>query len=261
MEGSMEGRSKEYFSRRVADEMVQNLRRSEWTTRQKVALTCRMLAREDHASGLAGQITVRGDADGTLITARFGLGFDEVTASNLIVVDDDLIPLDHGPIPNPATRFHLWIYRKRPDVNCIIHTHPPFVSALSMVGEELAVAHMDATPFYEDCGYLKDWPGVPIADYEGEVIAAALDRKRAIILAHHGQLVTGTRVEEAAYLAIFIERAARMQVRARAVGPIQPIRPELGREAHEFMLQGSIVDATFAYLARRVLRDEPECLE
>jgi L-fuculose-phosphate aldolase len=54
-----------------------------------------------------------------------------------------------------------------------------------MVGEELAVAHMDATPFFNDCAYLADWPGVPIADEEGQIISAALGEKRAILLDVH----------------------------------------------------------------------------
>ena len=62
-------------------------------------------------------------------------------------------------------------------MQCIVHTHPPAVSALSMVGEPLVVAHMDATPFYNDCAYLPQWPGPPIGDNEGEVISAALGRE------------------------------------------------------------------------------------
>ena len=39
-----------------------------------------------------------------------------------------------------------------------------------MLGEELAVAHMDTTLFFEDCAYLPDWPGVPFGDEEGEIV-------------------------------------------------------------------------------------------
>jgi L-fuculose-phosphate aldolase len=66
---------------------------------------------------------------------------------------------------------------------------------------------------------------VPFGDEEGEIISKALGQKHAPLLAHHGQLVTCGTVEEAAVLAVFMERAAKMQLRARAVGPIKPIRP------------------------------------
>jgi len=93
-----------------------------------------------------------------------------VTASNLLLLDDDLHPVAGDGMPNPSTRFHLWIYRARPDVSCILPTHPPHVSALSMLGEELAVAHMDATMFFEDCAHLPGWPGVPFGDEEDATI-------------------------------------------------------------------------------------------
>ncbi|WP_338057121.1 class II aldolase/adducin family protein [Streptomyces yunnanensis] len=115
-----------------------------------------------------------------------------------------------GHMPNPANRFHSWIYRKRADVNCIIHTHPLHTAALAMLEVPLMVSQMDTTPLYDDCAFLKDWPGVPVGNEEGEIISAALGDKRAVLLAHHGQLVTGSTIEEACTLALLIERAARL---------------------------------------------------
>src|SRR3546814_10077368 len=132
-----------------------------------------------------------------------------------------------------------------PDVRSIVHTHPPYISALSMLGEELAISHMDTSMFYEDCAWLPHWPGVPIGDEEGELISTALGGKRAILLAHHGQLVACGTVEEACVLAYNIERAARLHLLARAVGPIKPIEPELGREAHDYRLKPRAIGAIF----------------
>ncbi len=232
----------------------------EWSVQQKLALSGRILAREGHGSGLAGQLTARGDAPGTMWTARFGLGFEEVTASDFLLVDDDLNVVRGEGMANPSNRLHLHIYRVRPDVQSIIHTHPPHVSALSMIGEPLAVSHMDTSLFYEDCAWLPEWPGVPIGDEEGEIISEALGDKRTILLAHHGQLSAGQTVEEAAVLSLFFERAARLQLLARAAGEIRPIKPELGREAHDYRLNPKPIGATFHYLARQVLKTESDCL-
>ena len=249
-------RDKQFYEQRASDEMARHFLSANYDVRQKLALAGRMLAREEHESGLAGQITARAEKPGTFWTARFGYGLDEVTASNLLLVDDDLNPVEGDGMPNPSTRFHLWIYRVRPDVTCILHTHPPYTSALSMVGEELAVAHMDTTMFFEDCAYLPEWPGVPFGDEEGDIISKALGQKRAILLAHHGQLVACPTIEEAAVLAVFMERAAKMQIRARAIGPIRPIRPELAREARQYRLKSKAIEATFNYFGRQILRDE-----
>lgn len=253
--------TKEDFDRQATAQMEEHLAIPQWDVRQKMALSCRILAGEGHESALAGQITARAGEPGTFWMLRFGLGFDEATASSLIRVDDQLRRVEGEGMPNPSNRFHLWIYRVRPDVNCIIHTHPPHVSALSMLGEELVAAHMDTSMFYDDCAFLRDWPGVPIGDEEGELISKALGTKRAILLAHHGQLVACSTVEEAAVMSVFFERAARLQLMARAVGTINPIKPELAREAHDYRLKPRPLGATFHYFARRVLRGEPECLK
>src|SRR5438105_6358845 len=205
-------RPKEAYHERATREMEKHLLAPGWNLRQKIALSCRILADEGHESALAGQITARGEKPGTYWMLSFGLGFDEAQASNIVLCDDDLNLLEGDGMVNPSNRFHLWIYRHRQDVNSIIHTHPPHCSALSMVGEELAIAHMDTSMFYEDVAFLPEWPGVPIGDEEGEIITRAIGSKRAILLAHHGQLVACSNIEEAAVLAIFIDSAAPMQL-------------------------------------------------
>lgn len=172
--------------------MLTQVDKGQWTDRQKIALTCRALYDAGHDSGLAGQISSRGEKPGTFLTQRLGLGFDEITEGNLLLVDEDLNVLEGDGMANPANRFHSWVYRARPDVNCIVHTHPLHVAALSMLEVPLQVSQMDIAPLYDDCAFLPDWPGVPVGNEEGEIISAALGDKRAILLAHHGQLVAGS---------------------------------------------------------------------
>lgn len=116
------------------------------TTRQKLALTCRIAFDGGHDSGLAYQISARSQQPGTYYTQRLGLGFDEITEDNLLLVDEDLQVLEGEGMPNPANRFHSWIYRAREDVNCIIHTHSLHTAALAMLEVPLMVSQMDTTP-------------------------------------------------------------------------------------------------------------------
>jgi L-fuculose-phosphate aldolase len=254
-------RNKAEYHARTAEQIARHLAVPPWSLRQKIALTCRILAAEGHESALAGQITARGDRAGTYWMLSFGLGFDEARACNIVLVDDDLNLLEGDGMVNPSNRFHLWIYRHRPDVTAIVHTHPPHCSALSMTGQPLIAAHMDTAMFHDDCAYLPEWPGPSIGDEEGRIIHEALGDKRAILLAHHGQLVATSSIEEAAVLAIFIERAARMQVLAQSVGSIKPINPAMAREARDYRLQPRVVAATFHYFARRVLKQDRDALD
>src|SRR5205823_8950458 len=108
----------------------------------------------------------------------------------------------------------------------------------------LRTIHMDSA--------MLQWPGVPVADDEGRIISASLGNAKCILLANHGLLTAGASVEEATYLAVFFERAARMQLRAMAAGGFKEVEPALAEEARDFLLQPSIVRATFAYWLRRV---------
>jgi len=240
---------KQDFIERVSREMAEDLPALKGTTAQLLATACRILAAEGHESGLAGQVTARGEKPDTWWTLEFGYGFDEATAGRMVLVDEDLKPLSGGR-PNPGVRFHVWIYRKRPDVQAVIHTHAPYASALAATGQPLKTIHMDSAMLH-GTAHLPDWPGVPVADDEGRIISGALGEAKTILLANHGLLATGTSVEEAAYLAVFFERAARMQLRAMSAGGFKEVKRELAEEARDFLLQPSIVRGTFAYWSRR----------
>lgn len=252
--------SKSDLMHRAEQRLAENFTGTGWSTRQKLALTCRALSDRGHDSGLAGQITARAEAPGTYYTQRLGLGFDEITDDNLLLVDEDLNVIEGEGMANPANRFHSWIYRARPDVQCIVHTHPFHVAALSMLETPLIVSHMDTTPLYDDCAFLPLWPGVPVGNEEGEIISAAIGDKKAILLAHHGQIIAGASVEEACSLAVLIERAAALQLAAMAAGTIRELPEKLAREAHDWTLLPNRSQANFAYYARRALAGHPDAI-
>jgi L-fuculose-phosphate aldolase len=245
---------KAHFLERVSREMDEDLGILELSPREALAACCRILAHEGHESGLAGQVTALGERAGTgastFWSLKFGLGFEEATGERMVLVDEDLKPLSGGRA-NPGVRFHVWIYRNRPDVKAIVHTHAPYASALAATGTPLKTIHMDSAMLH-GTAHLPEWPGVPVADDEGRIISGALGSAKTILLSNHGLLAAGASIEEATYLAVFFERAARMQIRAMAAGGFKEVKPDLAEEARKFLLQPSIVRGTFAYWARRV---------
>ena len=224
-----------------------------------------ILADEGHESGLAGQITARGPAPGTFWTLPLGLAFEEATDDAWLLIDDALTVLEGDGFvsgsgataqtirePNPATRFHLWVYRARADVHAIVHTHPPACSALAAAETPLIVGHMDATPLFDDMAFLPAWPGLPTADREGEIIAGALGGQHAILLAHHGMLTAGRSIAEATFLGVFMERMARLQIDAYAAGGVKPVDPVEAQRARDFLRTDRIMNLTFEAWSRKV---------
>jgi len=262
MSGDTFGLDKDELIRESFKQMDVHLQGTQYTPAEKLALTCRILFDNGHDSGLAGQITARGEKPGTYLTQRLGMGFDEICAGNLLLVNEDLEVLEGEGMANPANRFHSWLYRARPDVQCIIHTHAIHTAALSMLEIPLEISHMDNCVLYDDVAFLPKWPGVPVGNDEGELISQAIGSKRALLLAHHGLLIACPSIEESCLLALAFERAARMQLLAMAAGDIKPIDPELGREAHDWILRGQRNAVGFAYYARRSLKNgNGDCLD
>ena len=241
----------------VDKDIEENLREASWPIQLKVALACRKLAAEGHAETLAGQVTVKAENE-TFWSNQIQGGFSNATQGSVLRFDNEMEVVEGTGIPNMGVRFHLWVYRARPDINAIVHTHPPHAAALSMTGKELKIAHMDSTMFFDDCAHLKEWPGVPVANEEGRIISEALGDKSTILLANHGYLTVGKTLEEATYLAVQFERAARLQIMAESIGDIQAIEDHHAQDAHDFLLRDGVVFGTFNAWAEELLRDHPE---
>jgi L-fuculose-phosphate aldolase len=231
-----------------------------WTDAQKLTLACRILAADGHDTVVPGLVSARTAEPEAFLTLPMGIGFEEVTQGDILTVDKHLNVLHGEGNPPKAAGFLIKIHQLRPDISCAIHTHAPYTAALSMIEEPLSVAHMDATMFFDDCAFLREWPGNPVTELEGELISQALGPKRAVLLANHGLATVGASIEEAAWMALCFERAVKMQLRARAIGKLSLIDPEFARDAHDYMTDPSMVATQFRRFARRVLRQDPGCL-
>ncbi|MEE2998626.1 MAG: class II aldolase/adducin family protein, partial [Pseudomonadota bacterium] len=112
--------------------------------------------------------------------------------------------------------------------------------------------------FYQDCAYLPEWPGVPLADEEGRLVSEALGNKSSLLMSNHGLLTIGSNIEKATVLAMQFERAARLQLLAESVGSIKPVEDRHAKEAHDFQLTEGVVKGNFNSWALQLLRDQPD---
>ena len=84
-------RNKSELDMRVSKEMSTHLEKPAWSPKQKLALSARILANQGHGSGLAGQVTARGEKPGTMWTGRFGLGLEEEESATHYRYSTDLM--------------------------------------------------------------------------------------------------------------------------------------------------------------------------
>ena len=154
---------------------------------------------------------------GVYLINEFGLGFDEVRASDLVKVDVAGRVVDgSGRRVNPSGfAIHGAVHAARPEVECVIHLHTPWGVALSMLPEGLLPTSQYAMRLYQRLGR-HAYEGLAFGDGEQQRLAADLGALDGLILDNHGVLTVGRTVAEAFMLMHLLERGAKAQLRATA---------------------------------------------
>jgi L-fuculose-phosphate aldolase len=168
--------------------------------------------------GKSGNVSarLRNDAfDGFIITPS-GLAYERTTASDIVAMT-----LDGGSlgtrVPSSEWRFHRDIYRARGEIGAIVHTHAPFATTLACLGRGIPAFHyMIAVAGGADirCAPYATFGTQALSDHA----VAALQDRRACLLAHHGMLALGSDLDAALALAVEVETLAEMYWRALQLG-------------------------------------------
>ena len=139
-----------------------------------------------------------------------------LTAADIIEIDFDGKPVGTDMVPPMEFHIHTEIYRRRPDVNAVAHTHPVWSTLFSMAGQKVEPVTMQAAVM----GPIQFFPKTASINQKAlaEELAAALGPHRVVMLKSHGAVVVGADIVEAFVLGIYLEETARRQYLARALG-------------------------------------------
>ena len=203
------------------------------------------------------------DEPGRYLINRFGLLFEEITASSLVKVDVQGRVVDGSGAPvNPSGfAIHGAVHAARADAACVIHLHTPWGVALSMLPQGLLPTSQWAMRLHGRLGR-HAYEGLALGADEQRRLVAALGDKDGLILEHHGPLVVGRSVGEAVMLMHILERAASAQLRAMAAAPgqVQGVSDELAALTYrQWIGDGTERDGDLEWpaLMRRVRRLSP----
>jgi ribulose-5-phosphate 4-epimerase/fuculose-1-phosphate aldolase len=144
-------------------------------------------------------------------SVRSALGADDI-----IAIDMDGNPVEGDVVPPMEFHIHTEIYRRRPDVNAVAHTHPLWSTLFSMTGNRVEPVTMQAAVM----GPVRLFDKTASINRKplAEELAAALGDARVVMLKSHGAVIAGADIVEAFVLAIYLEETARRQYLARALG-------------------------------------------
>jgi ribulose-5-phosphate 4-epimerase/fuculose-1-phosphate aldolase len=210
--------------------------------RVDLAACFRMAARYGLQEGICNHFSalVPGRDDLFLVNP-YGLAFEEITASSLLVCDFHGNVVSGSGTPE-ATAFyiHARLHRNVPRAAAAFHTHMPNATALSMVeGDPLVWAGQTALKFYGRTAVDPDYNGLALDEREGDRIASAMGEADIIFMRNHGVMVIGPTIAEAWDDLYYLERACEVQLEAMSTGRrLTPVDPEIARKTYEQMREG-----------------------
>lgn len=230
--------------------------------RVDLAAAFRLAVRLDLHEGVCNHLSAMLPDGKRFLLNRYGLHWSEVTASNLLALDAAGNVLEgEGEFEKTAFYIHSRIHVANPRAACVLHTHMPYATALTLLeGGRLEMVEQNALRFHDDIAYDDTYNGLVVDDAEGDRLARVLGTKRVMFLANHGVIVVGPSVAEAFDALYYLERACRLQVLARSMGEkLKPVRPEVIKTAYRMMLADApkYAGAHFDALKRILEREEP----
>lgn len=175
--------------------------------------------------GSGGNVSGRDRETGLVVIKPSGVKFAKLTPDTMVVVDIEGNVIEGTAKPSVDTGIHLYIYRNRPDVFGIAHTHSPYASSFAARGERIPAV---MTPITHMLG--RDVPcsryATPGEVDTGKAVLEAADGGWAVLVKAHGVFTMGRDAKEATSNAMYLEEAAMTTHLAMTRGPVEELPQE-----------------------------------
>ncbi len=180
------------------------------------------LPRYNLVTWTSGNVSVRDQASGLVVIKPSGLRYEAMRAEHMVVVDLEGGIVEGNLKPSSDTATHLYIYRHRPDVNGIVHTHSNYATAFAATGKPIPPV---LTAICDEFGGPIPLGGFALIGGEeiGMEIVRSIGDSPAILMQSHGVFTVGPTGEAAVKAAVMVEDVARTVWLALQLGAPLPI--------------------------------------
>lgn len=222
--------------------------------RREVALGCRVLDGEGQGDFIWGHVSGRDPLGRGAWLKGAGLGFDEITPDDVILVDRDGNRLEGEGRVHFEFPIHTEVLAARPDVGAVVHTHAEGAVAFGATGMPLRPIGHDGTLFTPpDIARYSTTSDLIRNPELGATVAQALGERNALLLVNHGIVTVGPDVATAVMTAVILERACRSQLLASATGAsLSWTDDDEAMAKRERVYGANQITAAWAYLRRTV---------
>lgn len=187
--------------------------------------------------GTWGNISLRDPETEYMYISPSGMDYVSIRPEHVVILDLELQHIDGDYEPSVEKHMHAAAYRARPDVNAVVHTHPVFSSVFGVVEMELPAVSEDFAQIIGDCARVALPYELPGTAELGQVAAAALGERNAVLLPRHGALSVGPTMAWALKVCRVLEKNAQIYLHARSLGT-----PILFKQAEIDAMQAFVKD-------------------
>ena len=178
------------------------------------------MERRGLVAGSSGNASIRlSPVDGSeryLVTPA-GLPYERMTPDDLVEVDEKIEPVCGDGIPSTESALHLGIYRRRPDIGGVVHTHSLYASVSAVIGKPIPPIIDELVVYLGGPVEVAEY-GFPGTEELAEAAADGLGDRRAVLLRNHGMCAVGETIEAALRNAVLVERVAQIYAFAQIAG-------------------------------------------
>jgi len=200
--------------------------------REELVALHRELPRHGLVVWTGGNVSARDPATGLVAIKPSGVRYEDLTAEAMVVVDLEGVVVDGDAKPSSDTASHLYIYRHRPDVNGVVHTHSRYATAFAAIGRPIPVV---LTGHADEFGGPIPCAGLALVgdDGIGRLVVDSIGESPAVLLEHHGVVTVGPSAEAAVKAAVMTEDVAATTFLALQLGTPEEIPADLVKRFHE----------------------------
>ncbi|MTI94290.1 MAG: class II aldolase/adducin family protein [Firmicutes bacterium] len=186
--------------------------------RQAVVEAGREMARSALAVGTWGNISCRVEPELMAITPS-GMDYEQLQSEDIVIMDLGGQVREGSRKPSSEQPLHRAIYRGRPDIQAVVHTHSVYASALAVARKPIPACVEDLVQIVGGAVRVADYC-LPGTEELGECTLRALEGRNGALLANHGVIGCGRTLTEALTVCKIIEKAAKITLAAQAVGGV-----------------------------------------
>ncbi|MCX7683039.1 MAG: L-ribulose-5-phosphate 4-epimerase [Anaerolineae bacterium] len=179
-----------------------------------------------------GNVSARDPETGLVVIKPSGVRYEVLRPEDHVVVNLEGVVVEGSLKPSSDTASHLYIYRHRPDVNGIVHTHSPYATAFAALGRPIPCC---LTAIADEFGGPIPCAGFALIGSEaiGKQVIEHIGSSRAVLLKQHGVFTIGETAEAAVKAAVMVEDVARTVWLALQMGEVEELDPEAIKQLHQ----------------------------